>query len=272
MEPEILDLVLFVRNPSNVTRAVDAGIQSFMVDMEWRGKHDRQDGADTEIDPATAADLEIVTREAGQRGARVFCRINRFGPWTGEEVGHAVECGVARIFLPMVTAVGEVEEFLGMVDGRCETAILVETEEGVANAADIARLPLGAVYIGLNDLAISRGASNIFPPLIDGTIPRMRDVFAGREFGFGGVTSVDGGWPLPCRMLLQEMARLQCGFSFLRRSFMSDLWPRPDLAQEIERVRAYLRLLAGRDNASAMADHARLHEAVSGLLVPEPAK
>ena len=51
METEILDLVLFIRDPNNVARAVDAGVQSFMVDMEWRGKRDRQYGADTEIAP-----------------------------------------------------------------------------------------------------------------------------------------------------------------------------------------------------------------------------
>jgi hypothetical protein len=172
----------------------------------------------------------------------------------------------------MVKCADEVEKFVRAVGGRCETAILIETEECVIDATEIARVPLNAVYVGLNDLSISRCAPNIFPPLIDGTVERMREVFADREFGFGGVTSVDGGWPLPCRLLLQEMARLACSFSFLRRSFMRDLWPRPDLAQEIARVREYLRALAVRDAATVMSDRTRLREAVFGLHPPHSSK
>ncbi|UCV20289.1 aldolase/citrate lyase family protein [Ferribacterium limneticum] len=268
MTKSLLDLVLFVRTPLNVARAIDVGIRSFMVDMEWRGKHDRQTGANTEIDPASAADLEHVCHAALPHGARVFCRINPYGPWTAGEVDRAIECGAERLFLPMVKNADEVAGFLAMIGGRSESAILIETEEAVAAAASIAPLPTDAVYIGLNDLSISRGVSSIFPPMCDGTIEYVRKLFAGREFGFGGVTALDGGHPLPCRLLLEEMVRLDCSFSFLRRSFMSDLWPRLDCAAQIELVRGYLKMLTARTPAIVEADHINLCDAVSKLLVP----
>jgi hypothetical protein len=265
MRGRSLELVLFMRDPGNVSRAFDGGIHNFIVDMEWRGKEGRQAGADTQIDPASAEDLVAISDASARARARVSCRVNPLGPWTAAEIEHAAACGVARIFLPMVRNAGEVDAFVRLVAGRCETAILIETQEAVVDAPNIAKVPVEAVYVGLNDLSINRGTPNIFPPLIDGTVERMHELFADRKFGFGGVTGVDFGKPLPCRLLLQEMVRLDCSFSFLRRSFMNDLWPRPDLARQIARVQEYVDALVTRDEATVMADHLRLREAVAAL-------
>src|SRR5205823_7797724 len=83
------------------------------------------------------------------------------------------------------------------------------------------RLPLSRVYVGLNDLAIDRGAPSIFTAVADGTVERLRGHFRA-PFGFGGLTLPDRGSPIPCRLLIAEMARLDCAFSFLRRSFIRD--------------------------------------------------
>ncbi len=115
---------------------------------------------------------------------------------------------------------------IGHVNGRCGVGMLLETCEAVVGAADFARLPLSRVYVGLNDLAIARRSANIFEAVADGTVDRLRPLFT-VPFGFGGLTLPDAGHPIPCRLLMAEMTRLECTFSFLRRSFRRDTQGRP---------------------------------------------
>ena len=235
-----------------------AGIGAFIVDWEHRGKDRRQQGFDTEINRDTPEDLE---RMAGLDGARLVCRINAWGDHTPTEVETAVAAGATDLLLPMAKAPREVERYLAAVAGRCAAGILVETREAVTCAGELAQLPLAAVYVGLNDLAISRGSRTIFDAVIDGTVERLRETFAATSFGFGGLTCVDRGEPIPCRLLLAEMVRVGADFSFLRRSFRRDIANR-DWAEEVRRLRQEEIRLAGRPPAEVARDRADLAEAV----------
>lgn len=261
-----LELVLFETRSKEAARALAAGIRSLIVDWEWREKEARQAGADTEINRDGPEDLERL-RELGV--PRRFCRLNRYGPWTREEVATARAAGATHLLLPMVERPGEVEVVLGWAgEGappHCRTGILVETRAGIEAAPELARLPLDRVYVGLNDLAISRGSASLFVAVADGTVAELARVFADHRFGFGGVTVVDGGAPVPCRLLLAEMAHLGCSFSFLRRSFKRDLAGR-DAAEEVRRIRELWRRLAERSPDEVAADRAALEVALEALL------
>ena len=258
-----LELVLFETRAEEITRALEAGIGSLIVDWEWREKERRQRGADTEINGDTPADLERL-RELGV--PRRYCRLNRFGPWTRGEVEAARGAGATHLLLPMTERAGEVEALLGWArpaaGGRMEVGVLVETAAGIESAPELARLPLDRVYVGLNDLAISRGSASLFDAVADGTVEALREIFAGHRFGFGGVTVVDGGFPVPCRLLLAEMARLDCAFSFLRRSFKRDVAGR-DPAEEVRRIEELWGRLGERSAEEAAADRAALEEALT---------
>ena len=145
------------------------------VNLEWRGKEQRQVAWDTEINRDTADDLRLLA-ECGVPGR--VCRLNRHGRWTADEVEEAVAADATQLLLPMVDTPSEVDSTLGLIDGRCDLGILVETEIGVGNADDLARLPLASVYVGLNDLAISRGSASIFDAVADGTVEALRQVFS----------------------------------------------------------------------------------------------
>ena len=242
-------LALFSTDPSTVRDAASAGVEMFVVDWEFRGKSERQAGADTEINHDTADDLRRV-RVATT--ATVLCRINQSGHWTAGEVDVAVEHGADEILLPMVRNAAEVEALLRIVDGRCKTGILVETVDAVACAADLASLPLSRVYFGLHDYAIDRGASSIFMPLIDGTVERTREHFA-VPFGCGGLTLPDCGSPIPARLLLGAMVRLGCRFSFLRRSFHRDV-ATTSVAAGVAQIRRAIGDAASRSPAAAEAE------------------
>lgn len=215
----ILELFLFENDAGKARQAIEYGIRHFLVDWESVDKEERQQGYDTAIDPGTLDDLCAIS---AIQGATTWCRINRYGPHTAKEIENALNAGADGIFLPMVTSLVEVEEFLRRVDRRCATGILIETVEAYALAHDLAKLPFERVYFGLNDFAISRGGGSIFRAVLDGSVERMREVFSEKIFGFGGVTAIEAGFPIPAKHLLQEMARLDCRFGFLRRSFRRD--------------------------------------------------
>jgi hypothetical protein len=153
---------------------------------------------------------------------RIICRINGLHEDSREEVERALDGGADEILLPMVRQPRQVEEALGLIGGRKDMSILIETQDGVENAAAFNQYPLKHIYVGLNDLAIDRGIKNIFVSIIDGTIERVRGKVT-RSFGFAGLTVPDKGFPIPCRLLFNEMARLKCNFTFLRRSFLRDV-------------------------------------------------
>lgn len=224
---EQFELVLFSKNPPFIRQAVESGVDSIIVDWECIGKEQRQALYDTQINNDT---LEDLRRVRACTKAKVICRVNSYGATTAEEVEHAVVAGADEILLPMVRTLEEVETVLGQVDGRCGVGILVETVAAVKLAGELARLPLSRVYVGLNDLAIERNTPNIFTALVDGTVDRMRPLFR-IPFGFGGLTLPDRGHPIPCRLLIGELARLWCNFSFLRRSFHRDIHGRDPSAE-----------------------------------------
>ena len=227
------ELLLFSTDPAFIHQAVAAGVDGITVDWERNGKPARQAGADTQINRDT---LEDLRRVRASTDAPVICRINSYGATTAAEVEQAIDAGAHEVILPMVRSVEEVEAVLAQAGGRCGIGIMVETIAATRICRDLARLPLSRVYVGLNDLAIERGTPNIFSAVADGTVERAREAFRA-PFGFAGLTLPDAGFPIPCRFLIGEMARLGCRFSFLRRSFHRDVAGR-DLSVEIPRLRA----------------------------------
>ncbi|MGZ8244348.1 hypothetical protein [Methylomagnum sp.] len=250
--------MLFEHDPILVHQALNFGVSTFLVDWESRDKAGRQAGFDTEINPSTLDNLHKV---CAVPGAKAWCRVNGWGPWSSDEIEAAISAGVRGLFLPMARRVGEVEDFLAAIGGRCEAAILIETTEAVEMVADLARLPLNRVYFGLNDFAICRGRHFIFDAVKDGIVAQTRKELNGMAFGFGGATAVDLGSPVPCRKLLEEMARIDCQFTFLRRSFKKDIASH-DPAAVIAGIQACWRDLRNRPPAMIESD---LHQLLAVL-------
>ena len=253
-------LVLFSTAPAFIREAQQGGVDAFIVDWECRGKECRQKGFDTEINRGNLEDLVRVRRSTDRT---VLCRINSFGPETREEIETAIRGGADEILLPMVRSASEVKRALDRVAGRCGLGILVETREAVRIARELGALPLSRIYVGLNDLAICRGSRTIFDAVADGTVETVRHAFT-IPFGFAGLTLPDRGSPLPCRLLISEMARLSCSFSFLRRSFHRDVTGR-EIAGEVVRLKAALRERFGSEGASLEQDHRDLVHRIRAL-------
>lgn len=252
------ELYLFFRCLDWLVEADRAGVDGFVVDWESRGKAERQVGYDTEINAHTVRDLEHARCATARK---ILCRLNPVGPWTPGEVDTAVRAGADEVLVPMVSSAEEVRLVLELVGGRCGVGILVETLEAVARAEELAALPLSRVYVGLQDLAIARRLANPFRAVSDGTVERVRKLFA-VPFGFAGLTVPEGGHPVPCHLLIAEMARLRCSFAFLRRSFYRDVAGR-DVSTAVLAIRKALADAFSASAATLQREHRKLVRAVS---------
>jgi HpcH/HpaI aldolase/citrate lyase family protein len=261
-----MDLFVFTVDPSWARSVVTAGAAGIVVDWERRGKARRQLGEGTQINADTPADL---SRVRAATDGRVLCRVNGFGPWTAGEVDEAVTRGADEVLLPMVRTPAEVDRTLDAVAGRCGLGILVETQDAVDRAPELALRPLSRIYVGLNDLRIDRRSDQLFRPFVDGTVDAVRSVVT-TQFGIAGLTLPGCGSPVPTELLAAELVRLDTHFTFLRRSFTADMLGR-DPAVELPRIHATLAALHGADPVQAAADRHSFTAAVCGVPLPQPA-
>jgi hypothetical protein len=260
-----VDLFLFTVDAAWGRDVVAAGAAGIVVDWERRDKERRQRGEGTQINTDTPDDL---SRMRAATPGRLLCRINGYGPWTAGEVTEAVTRGADEILLPMVRTPEEIDRTLDAVDGRCGLGILIETQDAVERAAQLARRPLSRVYVGLNDLRIDRGSDQLFRPLVDGTVEAVRAEVS-QPFGVGGLTLPGGGFPVASDLLAAELLRVSADFTFLRRSFTADMAGR-DPFVEVPRLLASLDELRRAAAGRAAALRAAFATAVTGGAVPQP--
>lgn len=214
-----IQLVLFESDAERAAYFYEQGIDSFMVDLEFMGKNLRQLGFDTEIRPGSLEDLRQI---AAMTGVEAWCRINGFGDHSPAEIEDVIAAGADVVVLPMVTKIADAEAFIRQVDGRARATLMIETMSAAYLAEELSALRPAHIFFGLNDFAISRGGGSIFRAISDGTVEQVRRAMPGISFGFGGLTDPQLGNPIPSMLLLEEMERLDCQFTFLRRSFHRD--------------------------------------------------
>lgn len=227
----MLSLMLFTDSVELATQAAEAGIDRIVVDIETRGKEERQTGYHLECSRHRIEDL-ILLRDLPV--TRVL-RTNSLWEGTPEEIAAGVAAGADWLMLPMVRNAAEVERFVRLVDGRAGVIALVETLSGLTSLREIGQIAgVGEVYVGLNDLRLDAGWGFGYQALVEGLLDRFL-LGLPRPYGFGGITVVDGGRPLPTRDILCEMARLGASRVIIRRAFKRDIVGR-DMAREVKAI------------------------------------
>lgn len=212
-----MDLLLFSAD-TKLIRACGDQLDGVVIDWERHDKVARQLGADTQITTDTYSDLPLVR---SQYDGPLLVRLDGTAARLESELELAVHGGADEILVPMVNSPAAVERVLEAANGRPDVSVMIETPDAVAKAEEFAKLPIRRAFVGLNDLAIARQSSSIFDAVLDGTIGSVRQRF-NRPLGFGGLTDPNSGWPIPARLLLNELVAAGCDFTFLRRSFIRD--------------------------------------------------
>ena len=258
-------------DPDIALYAEQSGVSSIFVDMETRGKAERQGHLDTHKAAHTLADVERLASHLTR--AELLVRINP--PWEGtaEEVTAAVAAGAQRLMLPMFTTPAEVAQFKRAC-GATPVTLLVETSAALARLPAI--LPLlgceDRIHFGLNDLSIDMKLAFLFEVLVgrllDGPTAICRA--AGVAFGIGGIGRIGYG-DLPADCILGEHVRLGSDWVILSRAFhgsvasLAELRDRIDLEQELQALQRKALDWKSVAPGAFEANHARLAERVAAI-------
>ncbi len=213
-----MELFVFHRSLELDKRAVKGGVSGVVVDLERYRKDERQQGYDTQINSHGIEDLRIVKEDQ----LKVICRINEIGPQSEKEINTVISTGADEILVPMVRSLEQVDHVFRWVRERAGIGLMIETPEAVALSEHLDKYPLSRVFIGLNDLQICLKKESIFHLLAENMVDLIRERIKNAAFGFGGLTLPGKGDPLPVDYFFSELDRLDCDFTFLRRSFFRD--------------------------------------------------
>jgi hypothetical protein len=217
----VIELILVGNDPDLAVRAIDAGINRCLVDLEILGKSDRQHGRGTFIARHSMEDVERL--RAVLPDGTVEVRVDRLNPRSKEQIDRVINAGADIVMLPMVESIQEAGVFIDLLGGRVRACLLVETVAGIDALDALASIPgVHEFHIGLNDLMISSGDDHLFGPFADRQLeaPARHIRSRGLGLGIGGIT-VPGQTNLPVDsdQLIGELVRLDVTLAWLGRSF-----------------------------------------------------
>lgn len=214
-----LVLMYITNNPNIAVIAEKYGVDRIWIDLETLGKEQRQKGMNTVKSKHTIEDIRKIKPLLTK--AQMLVRINPWNENSVNEINEVISAGADIIMLPMWKSISEVNNFLGTVNGRCKTTLLLETKEAVEILDQVlVNGGMDEIHIGLNDLHLSYGLDFMFELLSNGTVERLgrKILDAGIPYGFGGIANLGGG-DLPAEKIIMEHYRLKSTRVILSRSF-----------------------------------------------------
>lgn len=267
-----LKLMYITRDPVIAKIAEDAGVDWIFVDLEWKGKHERQGHLDTVISGHKLEDIIEVKRVLTD--SKLLVRVNPIHQNSGEEIKHAIENGADIIMLPYFKSKKEVERFLNIVNGKAQTCLLVETAEAVDELDKILQLSgIDCVHIGLNDLHLAYKKRFMFELLVDGTVEKIgsKVKHKGIPFGFGGIARLGEG-KIPAELIISEHYRLGSQMAILSRSFcdatrQTDVEIVKEVFQvELRRIREFEESISFEDSKYFADNQAQIANRIKGVI------
>lgn len=244
------DLFVFHRDAISDMDCTRAGCRGVVVDLEVKGKHERQASYNTQINQHSLEDIASLKA----MDMDVICRINALDSGSAIEIDRVIDAGADEILVPMIKTRQEIEQVFKQVDGRLAIGLMIETTEALDLAPVVNDYDVRRVFVGLNDLHITQGKPTLFHVLADGTVDMIRQQIRHAAFGFGGLTLPGSGHPLPVDYFFHELARLDCQFTFLRRSFFSDSLKVP-APEAIPAIHAEMHRTRQRHASQIASDH-----------------
>lgn len=215
--------LFFITNrPDVALMAEKAGIDRIWIDLEVLGKEERQKGLNTVKSKHSIEDIGAVSSVLSKSSLMV--RINPWNDNSKVEIDNVIKAGAEIIMLPYWKTKNEVQSFIDCIDSRARTNLLLETKEAVECIDFILELDgIDEIHIGLNDLSISYGFSNMFEPYANGLLEQLSHKFKNKNipFGIGGIGKIGGGFIPSPEQLLAEQYRIGSTATILSRSFLN---------------------------------------------------
>lgn len=214
-----LTLMYITNNPDVAVIAQKYGVNRIWIDLETLGKEERQKNMNTVKSNHSVEDIRAI--KPLLKDAELLVRINPWNSGSETEVELVIDAGADIIMLPMWKTVDEVRKFVGAVNGRVKTVLLLETKEA-ADCLDAVLLLDGIdeIHIGLNDLHLSYGLNFMFELLSNGVVEQICNKIREKSilYGFGGIARIGEGM-LPAEKIVMEHYRLGSTRAILSRSF-----------------------------------------------------
>ncbi len=214
-------LTLITNNAAAAKEAARAGIDRLMIDLERRGKAERQFGASLFQSDHEIFDVGRIRNAVPK--IEISVRVDPLHQGSREQIDSVISQGAGVVMLPFFHALDEVRQFLVFVNGRAKTALLVETAGALAILPAICGTPgVDEIHLGLNDLRISLNNETIFDVLEDGTaVQACRTASAfGIPYGIGGIASLNrNDLPISPSLMLATQVHMGCTRGWLGRTF-----------------------------------------------------
>ena len=241
---------MYITNRIDVAEiAQEAGVDRIWIDLEVKGKEERQKGMNTVKSQHTIEDIRKIKPVLNT--SKLMVRVNPIDDESEEEINQVIEAGAEYVMLPMFKKREEVEKFLGYLNGRAKTILLVETAEAAEKIESYIHLPgIDEVHIGLNDLHLSYHKDFMFELMADGTVDKLSEILNDRgvRFGVGGLARIGYGM-LPAEVILTQHYKLGSQMAILSRSFCdANTMDNPqdvkqDFVDGVKKIREYERKL-----------------------------
>jgi hypothetical protein len=237
----VLELMLITNDRKAAIAAEAVGIDRIFVDLELKGKQERQGHLDTHITDHHIEDISVIKDTLGK--SKLLVRINPFNEGTRKEVDECIHRGADIVMLPMFKTIYEVEKFVSYVNGRAKVNLLLETSQALVRIDQILKIDgIDEIHIGLNDLHLSLGLDFMFELLSEGIVEYLSGLInkRGIKFGFGGIARIGYG-DLPSELIIGEHYRLGSKMAILSRAFrnsfgMNDQF-QLNIGAEIKKIR-----------------------------------
>lgn len=212
--------LMYITNRQDVAKiAQKYGVDRIWVDLETRGKEERQKNYDSVKSQHSVADIRTI--KPYLTTSEMLVRVNPWYDGSPAEIDSVIDAGADIIMLPYWKTFEEVSNFIKAVNGRCKTTLLLETKEALECIDEVlAQGGFDEIHIGLNDLHLSYGMTFMFELLSDGSVENLCNKFktAKIPYGFGGIAKLGSGM-LPAEKVIMEHYRLGSTRAILSRSF-----------------------------------------------------
>lgn len=267
-----LKLMYLTNDPQVAAIAQAAGVDRIFLDLELRGKEERQGHLDTVISHHSLEDVRRL--KAVLTSAQLLVRVNSMYAGSEAEINKVIADGADIVMLPYFKTVKEVSDFVSVCKGRVKTCLLFETPEAVEHIDEILAVPgIDEVHVGINDLHLGYHLNFMFELVANGTVETLCRKFAekGIPYGFGGVGRPGSNVALPAERILAEHYRLGSSQVILSRAFcdMSKIHDRSHLAEDfkagVDDIRACEAQCAAMTKQEQNDNHAQVQKIVAAI-------
>lgn len=265
--------LMYIANEPRIAHIAEKnGVDRIFVDLEVRGKAERQGHVDSVKSHHSLDDINRIKETLTT--SELLVRSNAIYPGSKNEIDEIVSRGADIVMLPMWTCLDDARRFRDYINGRAKVMLLLETIPAEKALDEVLELDgIDEVLIGLNDLHLQYGLKFMFELLSNGKVDELMEKLKakGKACGFGGIARLNEGM-ISGRNILTEHYRLKSNMAILSRSFC-DTSKIKD-TDEIERIfdegvreiRAYEEYLESQDNDFFSKNHEEVIQKVNEIV------